>query len=130
MVIDFSASFHIIFHTKYYEYVSQIWTKDGTIELEPQNRCRAAESNTGLTTVSAAVEAQQPLPHNKRARLCGTNDLFDNTLHARQSPYFHRMIESLIRLYDASDERTGSGNFGDGIYAIASLQNGLDNKTG
>jgi hypothetical protein len=40
------------------------------------------------------------------------------------------MIEGLIRLYDDSDERTGSGSFGDGLCAIAYLQSGPDNATG
>jgi hypothetical protein len=56
--------------------------------------------------------------------------LSDNTLHARQSPYFKGTIEGLIRLYDASDEGTSSGSFGDGFHAIAHLLSGPDNATG
>jgi hypothetical protein len=40
------------------------------------------------------------------------------------------MIESLIPLYDASDEGTSSSSFGDGFHAVASLLSGPDNKTG
>jgi hypothetical protein len=54
----------------------------------------------------------------------------DNTQHARQSLCFQRMIESLITLYDASGQCTGSGSFGDGFHAIAYLLSGPDNVTG